>query len=126
MHEASDSQECLDMTKLAFDISEQFDTPVLIRMTTRVCHSKSPVITGERPEVTLKPYERKGNKYVCVPAVAKKLRVNIESRTAKLKEFSEKCIYNKAEYNAESNIGVISSGISYYYAKEVLVPEFPI
>ncbi len=119
MLEPSDSQECLDMTKLAFDISEQFDTPVLIRMTTRVCHSKSPVITGERPEVTLKPYERKGNKYVCVPAVAKKLRVNIESRTAKLKEFSEKCIYNKAEYNAESNIGVISSGISYYYAKEV-------
>lgn len=85
MLEPSDSQECLDMTKLAFDISEQFDTPVLIRMTTRVCHSKSPVETGQRAEVALKPYERKGNKYVCVPAVAKKLRINIESRTAKLK-----------------------------------------
>lgn len=119
MLEPADSQECLDMTKLAYEISEQFDTPVLIRMTTRVCHSKSPVITGERTEVALKPYERKGNKYVCVPAVAKKLRINIENRTKKLKEFAEKCAYNKAEYNSESTLGVISSGVSYYYAKEV-------
>lgn len=118
MLEPANSQECLDMTKAAFQISEQFDTPVLMRMTTRVCHSKSPVETGEREQVDIRPYERKSNKYVCVPAVAKQLRVQIEERTAKLRAYSETCDYNRIEDN-ESTIGVISSGVSYYYAKEV-------
>jgi indolepyruvate ferredoxin oxidoreductase alpha subunit len=118
MLEPADSQECLEMTKLAFDISEQFDTPVLIRMTTRVCHSKSPVTLGVREEIPILPYQRNSAKYVCVPAVAKKLRINMEKRTEQLKEYSEETPLNRVE-DYQANIGVISSGVCYYYAKEV-------
>jgi len=118
MLEPADSQECLDMTKLAFEISEQFDTPVLIRLTTRVCHSKSPVTLGAREEIAIKPYEKQSGKYVCVPAVAKKLRVKMEARTEKLTAYSEKSAYNHTENN-DSPIGVITSGVCYHYAKEV-------
>ncbi len=118
MLEPANSQECLDMTKTAFAISEQFDTPVLLRMTTRACHSKSPVEIGKRDEVEIRPYQRQSNKYVCVPAVAKELRVKMEERTAKLAEYNENSPLNKVEHN-DSNIGVISSGVCYYYAKEV-------
>lgn len=118
MLEPADSQECLEMTKYAFELSERFDTPVLIRLTTRVCHSKSPVVTGERAEVEIRPYARQAEKYVCVPAIAKKLRAKIEERTEQLLECSEKSPNNRIEDN-DSPIGVISSGVCYFYAKEV-------
>ena len=119
MLEPADSAECLAMTKMAFDISEQYDTPVLLRMTTRVCHSKSVVSLGERTEVALKEYSRNIGKYVCVPAVARVLRVKMEDRLAALKECAENSEWNRAEYHDKS-IGVVCSGDCYYYAKEVL------
>jgi len=118
MLEPADSQECLDMAKLAFEISETFDIPVMIRMTTRVCHSKSLVEVGERQEVAIKPYEKRSEKYVTVPANAKKLRVTLEDRLARLKDYAEKSPLNVAEYH-DTAIGVIASGDCYFYAKEV-------
>ena len=118
MLEPADSQECLEMTKEAFALSERFDVPVLLRMTTRVCHSKSIVVTGERQEVPLRPYEHNKQKYVCVPAHSKVLRLHMEERTRDLLALAESSPFNRAEYG-ESKIGIISSGISYYYGKEV-------
>ncbi|MDO4582340.1 MAG: indolepyruvate ferredoxin oxidoreductase subunit alpha [Bacillota bacterium] len=118
MLEPSDSQECLDMTELAFELSEQFDVPVLLRMTTRVCHSKSIVTLGERTEAEIKPYQRNFAKYVCVPAVTQKLRVKMEQRSERLLAYSEASELNRIEYYDKS-IGVICSGDCYYYAKEV-------
>ncbi len=119
MLEPSDSQECYDMVRLAYEISEQFDTPVLMRMTTRVCHSKSITEVGEgRTEVPVKPYTRQIGKYVSVPAVARKLRVNLEQRLGKLKAYSEASPLNRAEYH-DTSVGVICSGICYFYAQEV-------
>ena len=118
MLEPADSQECLEMTKEAFALSERFDVPVLLRMTTRVCHSKSIVVTGERQEVPLRPYEHNKQKYVCVPAHSKVLRLHMEERTRDLLALAESSPFNRAEYG-DSKIGIISSGISYYYGKEV-------
>ncbi len=118
MFEPSDSQECLDMVKAAYELSEAYDTPVMVRMTTRVCHSKSIVELHEREEPALKEWEKNPSKYVCLPAMARKMRVNLEERRKKLAEYSETSPYNRAEY-ADGRIGVIASGICYYYAKEV-------
>ena len=79
MLEPADSEECLRMTKLAFEISERFDTPVLLRMTTRICHSKSVVTVGPRRLPEAQPYRRQISKYVCTPANATKLRIRKES-----------------------------------------------
>jgi len=118
MLEPSDSQECKDMAKAAFDISEEYNTPVILRMTTRICHSKSVVELGEREEKPLKTWEPNIGKYVCVPAVARKLRVKMNDRLAALQDYSENCPWNRMEMN-DSPIGVVSSGICYQYAKEV-------
>lgn len=120
MLEPSSSQECKEMTKAAFVISEKYNTSVMLRTTTRVNHGKSLVELGERKEVTLKPYDRKMglSRFDAVPALSKKLRVELESRLAALREYSEKSEFNFIEWNTE-NIGIITSGISYTYAKEV-------
>ena len=119
MFEPADSQECLDMIKEAYRVSEEYDCPVLFRMTTRVCHSKSLVMCGERKEREIVPYERKAEKYVCVPAIARKLRVRLEEKLTALEEYSEKSPFNVAEYN-NRDIGIISSGSCFFYAKEAL------
>ena len=118
MLEPSDSQECIDMVKTAYEISEKLDTPFIIRMTTRVCHSKSIVELGERPDVPAKEWSKNPAKYVCLPAIARNLRVKLEERMKKLKEYSETCPFNRVEMG-DTKIGVIASGICYYYAKEV-------
>ncbi|MCR4962410.1 MAG: indolepyruvate ferredoxin oxidoreductase subunit alpha [Firmicutes bacterium] len=118
MLEPADSQECLDMAKLAFEISESFDTPVLMRLTTRVCHAKSLVQCGQRQEAPVRDYHRQMDKYVCVPAVSRKLRVKVAERMAKLAEYSEKTPLNFAQYN-DLQAGVITSGDCYFYAQEV-------
>lgn len=118
MLEPSDSQECIDMVKAAYDLSEEYNTPVMLRMTTRVCHSKSIVETRERKEVPLKTWEKNPKKYVSLPAHARIMRVDLEKRMKALAEYSEKSPFNTAEYT-ESSVGVIASGICYYYAKEV-------
>ena len=118
MLEPSDSQECLDMTRLAFELSEQYDIPVILRLTTRVCHSKSVVQVGERQEPPLREYGRRIDKYVCVPAVARKRRVDLAQRLEALAHFSENTDLNRAEMRA-TRVGVICSGVCYYYCREV-------
>lgn len=118
MLEPADSQESKDMTKIAFELSEKFDTPVMLRMTTRVCHSKGIVECLDREEREIIPYKKDINKFVTVPGIAKKLRVKVEERQKKLLEFSNTTELNFIEWN-DTKIGVISSGICYSYAKEV-------
>jgi len=117
MLEPSNSQEAKDMMVDAFDISEEFDTPVLYRMTTRVCHSKSVVELGERVEKDLIPYEKNFSKYVAVPAIGRKLRHSVERRLEALAIYSEKSKWNKI-ITHNSSTGVITSGIAFEYAKE--------
>ena len=118
MFEASDSQECLDMIKEAYDISEEYDLPVLFRMTTRLCHGKSVVETGERQEKEIKEFVKNPGKYVMVPGNARIRRVDLESRLERMKEYSENTRFNRTEIN-NKKIGVITSGMCYQYAKEV-------
>lgn len=122
MLEPSDSQEAKDMVKEAIQISEEFDTIAMIRMTTRICHSKSIVEFYERENVELKTYNKNINKYATMPAISKKLRIKVEERMKKLEEFSNNTKLNFIEYNSDK-IGVITSGISYQYAKEVFKDE---
>ncbi|MBP2646252.1 MAG: iorA, partial [Firmicutes bacterium] len=118
MLEPSDSQESRDMIIAAYEISETYDIPVLFRMTTRVCHGKSLVELGERKEVANKPYVKNLQKYDLVPAVSRKLRVDLEEKLRRLEEFSNKTEFNFIEWNDKS-IGVIASGVAYQYAREV-------
>lgn len=119
MLEPSDSQECKEFTRRAFELSEEFDTPVFIRLSTRVSHSQSLVEIGNRADIELKPYEKNIGKYVMMPANAVKRHVVVEDRINSLKNFAETSDFNKVEMNS-TKIGVITSGISYMYAKEAL------
>ncbi len=117
--EPSDSKECKDFTLTAYDISEKFDTPVILRLTTRVSHSQSEVEELEPTEYSLKDYNKDIAKYVMTPANAIKKHVLVEQRTAALTEYAESCALNIIE-DFGSDIGVITSGICYQYAKEAL------
>jgi indolepyruvate ferredoxin oxidoreductase alpha subunit len=119
MLEPSDSSDCLNFTKLAFDLSEQFDTPFFVRLSTRVSHSQSLVEISPREEHAVKPYEKNIPKHVMMPAMAKGRHVVVEERTAKLIEYAETSPLNVREDNG-SRIGVITAGIAYEYAKEAL------
>ncbi len=119
MIEASDSQECKDYIRKAYEISEEFDIPVLFRMTTRVCHSKSVVETGERTEVPVKPYVKDPSKYSMLPVNARKRHVIREDLLAKLEEYAYTSELNRLEEAAGADTGIITSGISYQYVKEV-------
>ena len=119
MIEPSDSQECVDFMKEAYRVSEEFNTSVLFRVTTRVCHSKSLVEVGERVAVEIKPYTRNVSKFVSIPAFARQNRLVTEERLKKLEEYSNTSILNKEELFEGSKIGIITAGISYQYAKEV-------
>lgn len=123
MLEPSDSDECLKFSKLAFELSEHFDTPVLLRLTTRVSHSRSLAEVGERVDNGLKAYEKNPQKYVMVPANAKVKHVVVEKRILDQIEYCEAEAVenglNTVEYNSKK-IGVITSGICYEYAKEAL------
>ena len=119
MLEPADSSECKEFTKLAFELSEKFDTPVFIRLSTRVSHSQSLVELGERENAELKPYEKNIGKFVMMPANAVKRHVTVEERICALREFAEESALNTVEENG-SKIGIISAGISYMYAREAL------
>ena len=120
MLEPSDSQECYDMAKNSFDLSEQYNMSVMLRTTTRVNHSKSLVETGERHEAPFKEYTRDMGRarFDAVPALSRKLRVDLEKRVEALKEYSEKSPYNFITWN-DRKIGIVTSGVSYNYAMEV-------
>src|SRR5699024_9739360 len=119
MVEPSDSVECKEFINHAFEISEEFDTPVLFRVTTRVCHSKGIVELSERKEVGIKEYEKNIRKYIMVPANSKVKHVEIEEeRIPRMSEYSNNTPLNRIEWGDKS-IGIITSGISYLHAKEV-------
>lgn len=120
MLEPSDSAECKDFVKLAFELSEEFDTPVIVRMSTRVAHSQSIVEALEREEHELKKYEKNPQKYVMMPAFAKGRHVFVEERTKKLTEYAETSPLNRVEMSDKAEFGVITNGAAYQYAKEAL------
>lgn len=117
MLEPSDSAEALEFAKIAYDISEEFDTPVIVKMCTRVAHSQSVVEVGER-NVPIKNYEKNIAKYVMMPGNAKKRHPIVEERTKNLIAYAEKSPLNKVEINS-AEVGIITSSTSYQYVKEV-------
>lgn len=124
MLEPSDSTECLQFTKKAYELSEQFDTPVLLRITTRVAHSSSIVELGERVDVPVKDYVKDMTKYVMMPAAAIKRHVVVEDRQEKELEWANTSDINTVELSDNlingKKVGVVAAGITYQYAKEAL------
>ena len=119
MLEPSDSQECLDYVKFAFELSEEYDTPVLIRLTTRVAHSRSLVETHERVEAPLKDYSRDVMKRVMMPGMARKRHVFVEERTQRLERAAASMPVNRAVHG-KGRLGVVAAGICYQYVREAL------
>ena len=119
MLEPADSNEAYMFAKTAFELSEKYDTPVLLRMCTRIAHSQSIVEFGEKTPAVLKDYEKNPQKYIMMPGNAIKRHPFVEERTEALRELAEQCIYNTVEMNSDE-IGIITSGCSYQYVKEVL------
>lgn len=118
--EPSDSAEALAFTREAFDLSERFDTPVLVRSTVRVSHSKSPVEIGERVELHERaPYVTDAAKWVMMPAMAKRRRLIVDERVAALTDFAESTSLNRAEYR-DTSIGIVCSGVCYEHVREAM------
>ncbi len=119
MVEPSDSAECKDFVKTSFELSEEYDVPVIVRMCTRVAHSQSAVELCDRVVPAQKEYIKNPQKYVMMPAFARPRHVYVEERTKKLIEYAEKSPLNKVIDNG-GDIGIITSGISYQYAREAM------
>ena len=113
----SDSQESKDFMKLGLELSEKFNTPVLLHMTTRVCHSQGIVSIEDRKEVPAVPYEKNIAKYVATPANAKVMRVKLEERLKAMEDYANQAEINRADYR-KTEVGVITSGVAYQYARE--------
>lgn len=120
MLEPSDSVEVKEFVKIAFDISENFDTPVIVRMSTRVAHSQSIVDLEDRANDVLKEYVKNPQKYVMMPAYARGKHVFVEERTNKLVEYAESSSLNRTEISETAEFGVITNGAAYQFAKEAL------
>ena len=120
MLEPSDSQECLDFVKAAYDISERFDMPVILRTTTRVAHSKSLVTVGAREDVAMRDYKR-GGKYIASPANAMKNHPKLEDNLTALEAYAVSSPLNRVE-PGDGKIGVVTASIAYQYAKDAF-PE---
>ena len=125
MLEPSDSAEALAFAKLAYELSEQFDTPVLMKMCTRVSHSQSIVECGPRVE-KIGEYKKDIPKYVMMPGNAKRRHPVVEARTAKLTEYAETAEINRVEPGKDHAIGIITSSTSYQYVKEVVGDTYPV
>ena len=119
MLEPADSQECLQFTKYAFELSEEYDTPVFLRLSTRISHSQSLVALGQRENRALRPYVKNIPKNVMMPAMARARHVLVEERMSKLAQLAETSPLNTVEVHDKS-IGIIAAGIAYQYAKEAL------
>ena len=126
MLEPSDSAEALSFTKLAYELSEEFDTPVIIKMCTRVAHSQSLVETSERVEPPMKPYEKNIGKYVMMPGNAIRRHPVVEERTRKLAQYAETSPLNRLEEGSDRALGIITSSTSYQYVKEVFGDRYPV
>ena len=125
MLEPSDSAEALAFAKLAYTLSEEFDTPVLLKMCTRVSHSQSVVEPGERVEVH-KTYEKTPQKYIMMPGNAKRRHPVVEARTRSLVSWAETAPINRMEDGTDHSIGIITSSTSYQYVKEVCGDRYPV
>ncbi len=119
MLEPSDSGECLAFTKTAYELSEQFDTPVIIRSCTRIAHAQSIVDTAERVVPPAVPYEKNAAKYIMMPANARRRHPLVVERTKALEAFAETSPLNRVEMGG-TDMGVITSGTAYQYVKEAL------
>ena len=117
MLEPADSAECLAFTKRAFELSETYDTPVMLRTVTRIAHSQSLVKTSERVEPPLRPYVKDAQKYVSMPAVAVKRHVVVETHIEELTKYTETCDFNREEMR-DPEIGFVTSGAAYQYVRE--------
>ncbi|MCL2826228.1 MAG: thiamine pyrophosphate-dependent enzyme, partial [Eggerthellaceae bacterium] len=117
--EPSDSQEALDFTKAAFELSERFDTPFMIRSTVRISHAKTLVATDARKKPALRDYATDPAKWVMMPAFAKPRRKALDARVATLKEWVEGCPFNKAILK-DAHTGIVCSGACYEYVSEAL------
>ena len=126
MLEPSDSAEALEFTKLAYDLSENFDTPVIMKMCTRVAHSQSVVEPGERVEPAQKPYEKNGAKYIMMPGNAKRRHPVVEERLRKIAEWAETASVNRVEPGKDRKMGIITSSTSYQYVKEACGDTYPV
>ena len=118
MVEPANAAECVAYIKEAYRMSEEFDTPVILRMTTRASHSRSVVELGEREETEIKAYEKQPQKYIMMPANAKKRHYVVEEHLAALRDFAETTALNTVEDNG-GEVGIITAGNAYNYAKEV-------
>ena len=126
MLEPSDSAEALAFTKLAFELSEKFDTPFLMKMCTRIAHCQSVVELSERQHVPDKPYEKNIAKYIMMPGMAKKRHPVVEQRTKDLIAWAETSDINRIEEGSDKSIGIITSSTSYDYVKEVCGNTYPV
>jgi len=116
--EPTDPQECKDFMKWAFELSEQFQTPVMLRTTTRIAHTKGMVVLGERVEVPKKEYVRDPKRF-SVPIYRGLVRPKLEAKLAQFREYAETFPGHTIELK-EGRIGVVTDGIAYHYAREVL------
>ena len=126
MLEPSDSAEALAFAKLAYELSEQFDTPVLLKMCTRVAHSQSLVETSDRVERAPIPYEKNIAKYVMMPGNAIRRHPVVEERTRKLAQYAETAPINRVEEGSDRSMGIITASTSYQYVKEVCGDRYPV
>ncbi|MBR6084906.1 MAG: indolepyruvate ferredoxin oxidoreductase subunit alpha [Spirochaetales bacterium] len=126
MLEPSDSAEALAFTKLAYELSEKFDTPVLMKMCTRIAHCQSIVELSERQQVPDRPYEKNIPKYIMMPGMAKKRHPIVEERTKALIAWAETSPINRVEEGSDNSIGIITSSTSYDYVKEVCGDRYPV
>ena len=126
MLEPSDAGEALSFAKLAYELSEKFDTPVIMKMCTRVAHSQSVIETSDRVEVPVKPYEKNAPKYVMMPGYAIKRHPVVEARTQALTDYAETAAINRLEEGKDHSKGFITSSTSYQYVKEVFGDTYPV
>ena len=126
MLEPADSGEAYAMAKASFALSEQFDTLFMIRMTTRIAHSQSIVEIGEREEVADKEYKKQPEKYIMMPAYAKRKHPVVEDRLQALTAYAESCPFNRVEDGSDHSLGIITSGTCYQYVKEVFGDTVPV
>lgn len=126
MLEPADSQEAKDFAKLSFDLSEEYDTPVLLRMCTRIAHSQYVVKLEDRKEAPLKEYKKEPQKYIMTPANAIRKHPVVEERTKALAEYAETAGINRIEDAEDKSMGIITSGTCYHYVKEVFKDKVPV
>lgn len=126
MLEPSDSAEAIAFAKLGYELSEKFDTPVLIKMCTRVSHSQSVVEPGERVMPERRKYEKNPAKYIMMPANAKRRHPMVEARTEALTEWAETAEINRLEPGEDASVGIITSSTCYQYVKEAFGDTYPV